>query len=75
MTSTLPMTITHTLDDGREVTADVILDLENATITQVGGEGEIDANDNELIQLMTMLAASQDFTDNVTTEEDWEEEE
>lgn len=50
-------TLTQTLDDGTEVEAHYMIDTDKAELVQVGGEGTISAEDNEI--LMAMLAYAQ----------------
>ena len=42
-------TITKTLPDGREVHCDWMIDTEKAQLIQIGGEGELVAEDIDLI--------------------------
>ena len=53
-------TITKSLPDGTEASADYIIDTDEQTVVQVGGEAHITAEDIDIIQFM-MFTGPQDL--------------
>jgi hypothetical protein len=56
-------TISQTLDDGSVVEAHYMIDTEKGELVQVGGEGEITAEDIDLIKSMMGLDTDSDDED------------
>lgn len=48
----IPGTITKTMPDGSQVTADYLIDTEDSALVQVGGDAEIDGEGIPLIFAM-----------------------